>query len=235
MKILAIDTSTWALAIGVTDNGRLLGEFNTYVQKNHSLRLMPAIEQLLAGLDLKPSALDLVAVAHGPGSYTGVRIGVTTAKTLAWSLERPILGLSSLQAVAQNRADFKGFIIPVFDARREHVYGGVYKSEGGLVTPVVHDRIQPLGVFLKEIMAIGEGPLLFIGEGVGVHRDAIREQLGTQAGFAARTDNFARGRSLAELAWHYREKASGNVHAFAPQYLQLAEAEKKWLEKQESC
>ncbi|EGL82982.1 universal protein YeaZ [Caldalkalibacillus thermarum TA2.A1] len=232
MKILAMDTSTWALAVGVTDNGRLLGEFNTYVQKNHSLRLMPAIEQLLAGLDLKPSDLDLVAVAHGPGSYTGVRIGVTTAKTLAWSLKRPILGLSSLQTIAQNRTDFKGFIVPIFDARREHVYGGIYKPEGHLAKPVAKDRIQPLQQFLEEVQQAGEGPFLFIGEGVPVHRHAIAKVLGDRAHYAPESDSYSRGRSLVELAWHYRAEAQRNIHAFAPQYLQLAEAEKKWLEKQ---
>ena len=153
MKLLAMDTSTWVLAVGVMEDGQLLGELNTNIKKNHSLRLMPAVERLLDELELAPRDLDGMAVAHGPGSYTGVRIGLTTAKTMAWGLKIPIVGISSLQVIAQNRAGFEGQIVPLLDARRKQVYTGryTYDEDRHMVVPAVKDRIQPLDEWLDAL------------------------------------------------------------------------------------
>src|SRR5690606_31260140 len=97
-------------------------EFTSNVPKTHSLRLMPAIVQLMNDLNMKPNDLDKIVVANGPGSYTGVRIGVTTAKTLAWSLNIPVVGVSSLEVLAYQGRFFNGFVSPFFDARRQTVF-----------------------------------------------------------------------------------------------------------------
>lgn len=232
MKMLAMDTSTWSLALAVMDEDRVLGEFNTTLAKNHSLRLMPAIDSLLAQLDLKPSDLKRVAVAQGPGSYTGVRIGLTTAKSLAWALAIPIAAVSSLQVVAQNGVGFPGQIIPLFDARRGQVYTGVYATdqEGGIAYPVEADRLQLLDELLASLTA-KEGHYLFLGEGVTKHEEQIRESLGSRAVFGDALAHQPRGAKLGYLAWKTWTEHVQETHSLAPEYLQLAEAERKWLDK----
>ncbi|MFS8580969.1 MAG: tRNA (adenosine(37)-N6)-threonylcarbamoyltransferase complex dimerization subunit type 1 TsaB, partial [Novibacillus thermophilus] len=124
MKILAIDTSTLVMGVSLLEDDRVLGEVTTNLRKDHSVRLMPTVARLMEELRLSLSELDLIAVASGPGSYTGVRIGVTTAKTMAWSRNLPLIGISSLAVLAMNGLRFDGKIAPLFDARRDRVYTG---------------------------------------------------------------------------------------------------------------
>jgi tRNA threonylcarbamoyladenosine biosynthesis protein TsaB len=141
MKVLAIDTSTLVMAIGLVDGDNVLGEIVTNSNKNHSISLMPAIVALMKGAGVRPEQLTRIVVAEGPGSYTGVRIGVTTAKTLAWSLGIPLVGVSSLEVLAQNGRYFDGVVAPIFDARRGQVYTGLYQSKNGVMTKVINDQI----------------------------------------------------------------------------------------------
>jgi tRNA threonylcarbamoyladenosine biosynthesis protein TsaB len=231
MKLLAIDTSNWPLGVAVIEEGKLIGEINTHLPKNHSLRLMPAIEELFEQLDIQPNQLDGIAVAQGPGSYTGIRIGVTTAKTLAWSLNLPLLGISSLQVIAQNRLDFQGRIIPLFDARRGQAYRGIYSydAQQRIAVALEEDRLQLIADFLVELNET-EDQLLFIGEGARQHFDQIQESLGDRAVLAREIDHPPRASQLAYTAWKlWDEQKAKHVHSFAPEYLQLAEAEAKWL------
>lgn len=232
MKILAIDTSNWPLGVALIEDGKLIGEINTYISKNHSLRLMPAIEHLFQQTNIEAKDLNGIAVAQGPGSYTGVRIGVTTAKTLAWSLRLPILGISSLHIIAQNKP-FTGLIIPMFDARRGQVYRGAYRwnelSQMAVATQT--DRLQLVEQLVEEYK-LSEEPLLFIGEGVEQHREVISQQLGAKAVFAHGMEHVPRASYLAHLAWKLWEHSVTDVHSFQPEYLQLAEAEANWLARQ---
>jgi tRNA threonylcarbamoyladenosine biosynthesis protein TsaB len=126
MKMLAIDTSNFVMGVAVVEENKVIGEIITNLKKNHSVRVMNAVESLLKDCDIAPSELDRIVVAHGPGSYTGVRIGVTIAKTLAWTLNIPLIGVSSLEALAANGRYFDGYIAPLFDARRQQLYTGLY-------------------------------------------------------------------------------------------------------------
>jgi tRNA threonylcarbamoyladenosine biosynthesis protein TsaB len=234
MKLLAIDTSNWPLGVAVIEEGKLIGEMNTHLARNHSLRLMPAIEELFEQIDIQPNQLDGIAVAQGPGSYTGIRIGVTTAKTLAWSLNLPLLGISSLQVIAQNRVDFQGKIIPLFDARRGQAYRGIYSFDvqHQIAVALAEDQLQLITEFLEELKET-EGRLLFIGEGSRQHFDQIHQSLGDRAVLAREIDHPPRASQLAYTAWKlWDEQKAKHVHLFAPEYLQLAEAEAKWLASQ---
>jgi tRNA threonylcarbamoyladenosine biosynthesis protein TsaB len=159
---LAIDTSTSSLSVAVLDNGHLLGELTTYADKNHSIGLLPNIQELLRSLGLKPKDLQAVAVGKGPGSYTGVRIGVSVAKTFAWSLGIDLIGVSSLEAMAlggrrrlvgeamveglvkseaqrpsadlSNEADATKWIIPLMDARRTQAFTALYEDRGSWIS-----------------------------------------------------------------------------------------------------
>ncbi len=114
MKILAMDTSNQVLSVALLDDKQLIGEITTNIAKNHSVRLMPAVEKLMKDVNVKPSELDRIIVAKGPGSYTGVRIGLATAKTMAWALDIPVIGVSSLEALAYQGILFDGIICPFF-------------------------------------------------------------------------------------------------------------------------
>ncbi|MCP8971379.1 tRNA (adenosine(37)-N6)-threonylcarbamoyltransferase complex dimerization subunit type 1 TsaB [Ectobacillus ponti] len=228
MKVLAIDTSNYTMSIAVLDGQMVLGELTTNLKKNHSVRLMPAIEQLLQECGMKPKELQKIVVADGPGSYTGVRIGVTVAKTLAWSLQIPITGVSSLEALAANGLFFPGYICPLFDARRQQVYTGLYKDEAGALQSVKPDTILIITDWLQQLKELGQ-PVLFVGSDVPLHREVIEQELGEQAVFAPISRYNPRAGELAVLGL---QKPDEDIHSFVPNYIRLAEAEANWLASQ---
>lgn len=229
MKVLAIDTSNYALGIALAENDKIVGEYMTNMKKNHSVRVMPAIEQLLKDCETKPTELDKVVVAKGPGSYTGVRIGVTIAKTLAWTLNIPLAGVSSLEALAANGRYFDGLISPLFDARRGQLYTGLYRyNENGISTVVEDTNI--LNTEWAEQLSHYDEKILFIGSDIDIHRAALKDILGDKAEFSPiQIFNPRPG----ELAFLGMDKPTEDIHQFVPNYVRMAEAEAKWLEQQE--
>jgi tRNA threonylcarbamoyladenosine biosynthesis protein TsaB len=230
MRVLAIDTSNLVLSVAVVDENRVLAEMTTNLQKNHSVRLMDCISLLLDETDTSPEQLNGIGVAKGPGSYTGVRIGVAAAKSMAWSLGIPAVGVSSLQAVAMNALGFSGGIIPLFDARRGQVYTGYYQTEGlRSVQEQMGERIVLLRDWLPMIREQAGGqPLLFLGDDVALHRSVIAETLGEQARFTLPSFNHPRAAHIGFLALE-RIRDGGSAHELVPEYLQVAEAEAKWM------
>jgi tRNA threonylcarbamoyladenosine biosynthesis protein TsaB len=229
MKILALDSSTNVMGVAVTENGTVLAEYLTQLKLNHSVRLMPAIQQVMNEVGMDPKELDRIAVSKGPGSYTGIRIGVSIAKTLAWTLNKELVGVSTLACLAQNGSQFSGVIAPFFDARRDRVYTGLYKKQGDKIEAIEKDQIVPVQMWLEKLDTGGE-PILFIGQDVPKIKDQIWAKLGSRASFAPSSLNVPRPSELAMLA----EKLSPvtSIHHFVPEYLQLAEAEAKWQAKQ---
>lgn len=235
MRVLAIDTSNLVLSVAVVEEERVLAEMTTNQQKNHSIRLMDCISELLDATDTLPEQLGGLGVAKGPGSYTGVRIGVATAKSMAWSLNLPVVGVSSLQAVAMNALGFPGLIVPLFDARRGQVYTGAYRTEGmASVQLQGKEAIILLRDWLPMLREEAQGaPILFLGEDVRLHRETIVQELGEQAQFASPAMNHPRAAHIGFLAMRHLQDGK-NAHELVPEYLQLAEAEAKWLaQKQE--
>ncbi|EIT84399.1 Imetal-dependent protease putative molecular chaperone-like protein [Fictibacillus macauensis ZFHKF-1] len=229
MKALAIDTSNLVMGLAVVDGDTVIGDYTTNLKKNHSIRVMPAIHDLLKEMNMKPNQLDRIVVAKGPGSYTGVRIGVTIAKTLAWTLHKELVGVSSLEVLAQNGKYFPGFVCPLFDARRTQWYTGLYgKKEDGTFGVVKEDALVLRETWLEQLKALQQ-PVLFLGNDLPLHQEAIAEALGSQAVFGALADHNPRPTELAALGM-MREPE--DVHHFVPSYLQLAEAEANWLKAQ---
>ncbi|TCS79575.1 tRNA (adenosine(37)-N6)-threonylcarbamoyltransferase complex dimerization subunit type 1 TsaB [Tepidibacillus fermentans] len=232
MKILALDTSTSVMGVALLDDQKVYGEITTNVKTNHSVRLMPSIELLFQEVDWKPEEIDLVAIAQGPGSYTGVRIGVTTAKTLAWSLNKPIIGISTLEAMAYQNKEFKGLISPMIDARRGQVYTGLYQKQQTEWKNLEVDRIILLTDWLERLRERDE-QVLFVGDDVTLHQEKIKEALGEKAVISEPPFGIPRPSIIGYLAKkEYERGRVDNVFDFVPEYLQLAEAEVKWLEKQ---
>ncbi|RYM05220.1 tRNA (adenosine(37)-N6)-threonylcarbamoyltransferase complex dimerization subunit type 1 TsaB [Sporolactobacillus sp. THM7-7] len=228
MNILAIDSSNLVMGVAVVSESRVLGELMTNVKKNHSVRLMPAIAQLMKDVGLTPGDLDRIAVAKGPGSYTGLRIGVSTAKTMAWTLRKELVGVSSLEVVAQNGRYFDGYIAPFFDARRGQVFSGLYTYRDGKIVTVTHDRLVLMKNWLPELASLGK-PVLFLSNDLAKWREDLSAL--PKAVFGGGPQHIPRASELARLG---REKDPvPDVHHFLPTYLRLAEAEAKWLARQE--
>lgn len=229
MTVLAIDTSNQALGVALLDEveNKIIGEYITNLKKNHSVRIMPAIQMLMKDCEKTPADLTKVIVAEGPGSYTGVRIGVTIAKTLAWSLKIPLVGVSSLEILAAGAGRyFDGFAAPIFDARRGQVYTGLYQYRNGQLTIVQKDELVMMADYAAKLKEL-EKSILFIGNDLLIHRPTIEDILGPQAVFAEITEHNPRP---AELALLGKDKPGEDIHSFVPNYIRLAEAEAKWLE-----
>ncbi|WP_186578526.1 tRNA (adenosine(37)-N6)-threonylcarbamoyltransferase complex dimerization subunit type 1 TsaB [Aquibacillus kalidii] len=230
MNILALDTSNQTMGVAVISNGKVIGEYMTTVKNNHSVRLMPAIDQVMKDTQLKPNDLDRIVVAKGPGSYTGVRIGLSTAKTMAWTLNIPIVAVSSLEVVAYQWPSFNQLICPFFDARRGLVYTGLYQTDE-------HGRLQLLKpetntLFEDWLMDLAKEKkaTVFLSQDLEVHRSLIEQHMGDLAIFPDSPYHLPRP-ALLGLAGATREP--DNVHTLTPNYLRLVEAEAKWLEEQE--
>ena len=226
---LGIDTANTPLSVAIVKDGIILAEVNSSMAVNHSLRAMPVIEELFATVQMQPKDIDAIAVSEGPGSYTGVRIGVTIAKTLAWTLKKPLYGVSSLKVLAANAPYFNGVICPIVDARRNNVYAGVYEFvNGGLIANMEdgHFAIEDL----LEVLASKERPVLFVGKDVAMHEELITDKLKENAVIAPFPLQLPRASSLIFIAQQNEQQE--NIHAFTPEYRRIAEAEANWLMQQ---
>ncbi|UJL47114.1 tRNA (adenosine(37)-N6)-threonylcarbamoyltransferase complex dimerization subunit type 1 TsaB [Virgibacillus sp. NKC19-16] len=228
MNILAIDTSNHVLGVAVMKDDKIAGEVVTNLAKNHSVRLMPAIDKLMREVQITPEQLDKIVVAKGPGSYTGVRIGVATAKSLAWALNIPIVGVSSLEVLNFQGRFFNGAICPFFDARRGLVYTGLYKWKNSTLETIVEETNMLMEDFLK-MLAKEERKVLFLSPDISLHQKAITESLGELAVIPEGPYHVAKPSYLA-LAGLNREP--DNLHTLTPNYLRLAEAEANWKKQQ---
>lgn len=228
MNLLAIDTSNQVLGVAILNDQQIIGEYVTNVAKGHSVRLMPTINQLMQDVQMTPEQLDQIVVAKGPGSYTGIRIGLTTAKTLAWALNIPIVGVSSIEVLAYQGRFFPGYICPLFDARRQMVYTGLYEWNDQTLHVVSGERNVKMEDWLQDI-AKKERNVLFLSPDLDLYEDMILEYLGERAIFPEAPYQIAKPSHLA-LASLTKEK--DHLHTLAPNYLRLAEAEANWLKSQ---
>ncbi|GGP16720.1 tRNA (adenosine(37)-N6)-threonylcarbamoyltransferase complex dimerization subunit type 1 TsaB [Oceanobacillus neutriphilus] len=228
MKILAMDTSNQVLSVALLDDKQLIGEITTNIAKNHSVRLMPAVEKLMKDVNVKPSELDRIIVAQGPGSYTGVRIGLATAKTMAWALDIPVIGVSSLEALAYQGILFDGIICPFFDARRGLVYTGAFQWKNEKLEIVMEEENILMTEWLVKLQKTGER-VLFLSQDTEAFKELITEYLQDKAVFADKSFQLPRAAHLALLG---EDREAGSVHTLVPNYLRLAEAEANWQKKQ---
>jgi tRNA threonylcarbamoyladenosine biosynthesis protein TsaB len=228
MQILAIDTSNQSLGVALVRDNEIVGEIVTNIAKNHSVRLMPAIDYLMKELTITPEQLDMIAVAKGPGSYTGVRIGLTTAKTLAWSLNIPIVGVSSLEVLAFRARFSNSLICPFFDARRGLVYTGLYEAKEDKLMLVEEEQNTLLSDWLEHLIATKK-KVIFLSPDIDKHVEIIKEKMGEYAEIPEIAYHIAKPSDLAIAAF---DKEIDDTHTLTPNYLRLAEAEVNWLKAQ---
>ena len=237
MNILAIDTSGPSLGTAILKDGVLVYEATAQNRLTHSVNLMPMVEEALTRADMDISAIDLFAAVKGPGSFTGVRIGISTIKGMAHGAGKLCIGIDALEAFAAGVGEMNALICPVQDARAGQVYGAAF--EGGPVPRrVLPDQAQPLEDFVAAAeKAADGGQLFFLGDGVKPNRERIAALLGEKALFAPPQQNFLRPGVVAYLASLTAGEAVDAL-SLKPLYLRAPQAEReraRRLEQKHEC
>ena len=226
MKILALDTSALTATAALLSEDMLVGEISTTTRLTHSQTIMPMIDELLKKVSLDITDIDLFACSEGPGSFTGLRIGIGTIKGLAYGLGKPIVGVSTLEALAHNIDVTDLVICPIMDARRGQVYNGLYRYNGNTLKCIVEPRALSLEELCEELME----RTIFIGDGVNVHKEKIKEILGDNAVFASPQNLLQRAGSVAYAALN---KETVSAEDLTAAYLRKPQAEREREERKE--
>lgn len=234
MIILAIDSSGMTASCAIATEDKVLAEFNVNNKKTHSQTLLPMIDTLKKILELNINDIDAIAVSKGPGSFTGLRIGSATAKGIALAIDKPIIEVSSLEAMAYQIFASDAVICPMMDARREQVYTGIFEYDEQSFKRLSKDRPLAVTEIIEEINQIGR-KTVFLGDGVPVYENIIKENLTVPYLFAPTACNRQRAAALAGLAFEYANRGlytDPDMHR--PEYLRLSQAERERLSKQEN-
>jgi tRNA threonylcarbamoyladenosine biosynthesis protein TsaB len=236
MLILAIETSTNTASIALWQTAKeeefpptqrnIIGELTLNLSGNHMATLMPAIDHLLRETNLHIHQVEGIALAVGPGSFTGLRIGVATVKGLAYALQVPVVGVSTLDALAQNVGYAGKLVCPVLDARKKEVYAALYRGDGsGCLTKISGDMVIAPEELSKQI----KEEVIFLGNGVEVYGEIWQRQLGLKACFAPPEFSQPRAVHVARLSQPKFQRGQFlDLFSFGPVYLRRSEAEVNW-------
>lgn len=232
MLIFSIDTCSMSSSAALLNDEKMLAQFSINHKKTHSERIMPQVEDMLKAADISIDDIDLFAAAVGPGSFTGVRIGVATAKALAQVKKKPCVAVSALEALAKGLITFNGIISPILDARRNQVYNAVFECKGGELKRLCSDRALPLSDLLSELKSTDKN-IMFTGDGVPVFKSFITDALGEKAFFAPLPLMFNQAANVAMVALEKAEKGETVTYdALIPEYVRLSQAEQEKLKKE---
>jgi len=216
MKILGIDTSTRFLCVGISEDSRLIAEYNAEVGPRYSSTLISAIKELLKKNHLTLKQIDGFATGIGPGSFTGLRIGVTTMKALAFSLRKPLVAVSSLDVIAKNIIFYSHTICPIVDARRNLIYSCFYKLKDQML-----QRKSPyLLLRPQDILRRLKTETIFLGDGLLFYQEYLKERLQNRAEFAKEEYWYPKAKSLLLLAGEkFRKDKLSDPYKLVPLYL----------------
>ncbi len=234
MKILGLDSSGLVASVAVVEEDNLLAEYTVNYKKTHSQTLLPMLDQIVKMIDLDLDTLDAIAIAGGPGSFTGLRIGSATAKGLGLALGRPLIQIPTVDGLAYNLYGSRDMVCPLMDARRNQTYTGLYEF-----TPKGMEVLEPqCAVGINEIIEkINEKnrPVVFLGDGVPVFSSFIEENCQPPFSFAPAHLNKQRASSVAALAsTYYKEGKLQTAAEHSPDYLRLSQAERERLAKEQA-
>ncbi len=232
MKILAIDSSGLVATVAVAEDNNLLGEYTINFKKTHSQTLLPMLEEVKKMIELDLNTVDAIAISGGPGSFTGLRIGSATAKGLGLALNKPLVHVPTLDALAYNLWGSSDVICPLMDARRGQVYTGIYAFEGEIFTTIKEPCAISMEELIQNVNELGR-KIIFLGDGADVFEQAIREKCNVPFRFAPAHMNKQRAASVAVLGMKlYKEGKFENAAQHKPDYLRLSQAERERMEKQ---
>lgn len=231
MKILGIDTSTMAASVAVLEDDKLICEYTVNTKKTHSQKLMPMIENMLNLSDVDISEIDAIAICVGPGSFTGLRIGMATAKAMAHVNNIPIIGVNSLELLGTNMDLCNKKICAILDAQRNQVYTGKYILEDSKLKEIDEITIVPIDSLLEEIENSTE-QWVILGEAVYKYKDKIKAI--SNVTIACPGNNITRASSLCTLAKdkYLQNKDVHNCYDINPMYIRKSQAEEQYEEKQ---
>ena len=231
MKILAIDSSGLVATVAVVEDDNLLGEYTINYKKTHSQTLLPMLEQVVSMIDLDLKTIDAIAVSAGPGSFTGLRIGSATAKGMGLALNKPIISVPTVDALAFNLWGTDALVCPLMDARRQQTYTGLYGFSNGELVVVKEQCCVMIDEITEAINAAGK-KVVFLGDGVDVFKDYLKEHLTVEYAFAPAHKNKQSAASVAVLGGIYFKQGNfESAAAHKPEYLRLSQAEREQQEK----
>ena len=227
MKILALDSSGMVASVAVVQDGDLLAEYTVNYKKTHSQTLLPMLDAVAQMIQLRLDTVDAIAVASGPGSFTGLRIGSATAKGLGLALDKPLIAVPTTQALAYNLYGTCGVVCPIMDARREQVYTGFYTFADGRMQILQEQMSEDIHQVID--LLNGRGcPVTFCGDGVPVYRDVIQEEMRVPVYFAPPHVDRQRAGAVAALAMEYlKEGRTQTAGEHKPEYLRVSQAERE--------
>ena len=235
MKILAIDSSSMVATVAIITDDVLTAEYTINYKRTHSQTLLPMIDEIKNNIDLDMNTIDAVAISGGPGSYTGLRIGSATAKGMALALDKPIINVPTMDALAYNMFSSTYIVCPIMDARRGQVYTGIYRFNGTEMEILKGQCIMMIQDLIYELDKIGR-PVMFLGDAVDVHKQLIDETMACSHEYAPASMNRAKASSLGSLAKIYYEKGMlEDADEHKPEYLRLSQAERELKEKQKDA
>lgn len=232
MKIIALDSSGIVASVAVVEDDKLLTEYTVNHKKTHSQTLLPMLDEAAGMIELDLDTADAVAVAAGPGSFTGLRIGSATAKGLGLALGKPLVAVPTLEALAYNLYDTAGLICPLMDARRNQVYTGIYRFTDHKLQVVKEQAAVGILEILQTLNDLGE-PVTFLGDGVPVFHEVIAGTVKVPYSFAPAHVNKQRAGAVAALAIEYvREGRTETAEKHRPEYLRASQAERERARKE---
>ncbi len=244
MRILALDSSGLVASVAVVEDGamdaQVIAEYTVNYKKTHSQTLLPMLDEIVKMTEMDLSTVDAIAVAGGPGSFTGLRIGSATAKGLGLALKKPLIHIPTLEGLAYNLCGIADVVCPIMDARRGQVYAGIYEFDGNEIQVLedqmavqVEELVEKLRKYLKEGRKV-----TFLGDGVPVHRAKLTEEVlpGENIAFAPANMNRQRAASVGTLGMQYYK--AGKIETameHEPDYLRVSQAERERKERLENA
>jgi len=233
-KILAIESSANTASVSVIQGDIMLGEITTNYKKTHSERLMPMVQQLFDMLEMQPGDIDYIAVSVGPGSFTGLRIGVSAAKGIAYAAGKPMVAVPTLEGLAYNLQGADGLICAILDARNNQVFGQIFRGAADII-PLCEPVAEPIDCFISRIKEFAEDGKIkgkeiiwMVGDAIDIHNETLKSAFGEKTRFAPAGNNRQRALSVALAA---RKRIGENLiesyETLKPFYLRQSQAERK--------
>lgn len=234
MHVLGIETATQVASVAVASNGGILAERMVHNRRTHSVNLLPMIKAVLEESVEERRSLEGIAISSGPGSFTGLRIGMSTAKALAAVWNIPVVAVSTLETLAFVLKGHGSLVCPILNARKNEVYAAVYDFLDGNSNSMtcLHGPVAVQPGELAEMLLNYDRPVTFTGDGIGEFGHLFKERLGKKARFTPFSVAFPRGAAVAELGLlAFREGRGGDPMDIKPEYIRVSEAEAVWLRK----
>ena len=227
MKILGLDSSGIVASVAIVEDDVLIAEYTVNYKKTHSQTLLPMLDEIAKMTELDLNSIDAIAVAAGPGSFTGLRIGSATAKGLGLALKKPLIAIPTVEGLAYNLYDIPGLICPIMDARRKQVYTGIYRFTDHQLKVVEDQMAVSMETVIEKLNQYGEA-VTFLGDGVPVFHELIAEKMTVPYSFAPAHVNKQRAAAVAALGEiYYRQGKTETAMEHVPDYLRVSQAERE--------